>query len=1065
MSTPAADFDPYRKWLAISDPRRPVNHYRLLGLELFENDLEVVQNASDARMALVRTFASGKHSTLSQKILNELAAAKVCLLNPTKRAAYDAKLRADQAAEEQAAAPPAPPAVAAPAVPPARAVPVAHPLPVAQPFPVAPPPLVPRAPSPFPPARTLDAGDLDDDSEEIPVEEAEELLRQAAAMETQQLQQQQQPPGAAPIAIATGWKPPTGWTAPVDAVEPSSRSSLRSAPRGTGADNTYLLAGGAALGVLCLALVWLATAGGNGRETPRNVVKGPEPRPQNGLGSLVPSHAGSASSHVTTHRSATEGTAGGPEDERPSEHADAGPTADPAGVHWPDRPRGRPTAASPEAVQEYHAEAGLLAAQFLDAQSFAAVDWEGKVYLGESETGEMEVRFRIPDGPLSAALVLPGKRQVVAATAGKRIVVYNLSDGAEAVSCERVGKLVRRMAAPVGGDYLSVIDTDGVPSVYRLSRGRLLERFNKNTEPIRWIQYFPGDWSRLLVVSPGRLQIWNAFRSASAGSWTDRRPDWTLGAAVDEGRELFAVDAQGRAAAWNASSSASRARDWNLGGGPYSTLAPHFHGPWLAVAGGGSFDKGEAHFVAPPGIFVVDALERKLLAEFHGHTDVVADLSFAPTGKRLLSASLDGTARIWKLPEALHKSGSGGSTPAAAEGDRLTGRLEFFSPAALFPGPSAHELPLAATTEKRPKKPADKEPAARVVPENAKEWLEKHPPLQPAPLADAGDVETYLSDYAPRLDDGGKALGRDEQLQLAKTWLADSQRLHDSEPGLARYLLVRAFVLASEGARGDGDAAFSILQEFEKQAESVPPELHLAVRTARSAMLRELLLLFRRQNQSAMTARMSGLLVDAEHSRVEALCAAGLFEDAKKALATPDFVELLRGFPTGERPEQQKRLKGAVDWALAARAKLQALLGDLAKSPSPAASEKLGVFLLTQTENPRAAAEHLSKSDSEGWKQLGELLAKADEDPAAYREAAKRALALSVELKVPRDQAGLVSVFLETLKELARGAQGTKLPGELKRDAEPLSAAWEKLPAPARDEVYVWLRPSLHGGK
>lgn len=1064
MSTPAADFDPYRKWLAISDPRRPVNHYRLLGLELFENDLEVVQNASDARMALVRTFASGKHSTLSQKILNELAAAKVCLLNPTKRAAYDAKLRAEQAAEEQASAPPATPSGAAPAAPLAKALPVAHPVPVAQALPSVPPPLVPRAPSAFPPARTLEQGDVDDDSEEIPVEEAEELLRQAAAMEAAQLQQQQQPPTAAPIAIATGWKPPTGWSAPVDAVEPSSRSSLRSAPRGAAADNTYLLAGGAALGVLCLALVWFATSGG--RETPRHVVKGPEPRPQNGLGSLVGSHAGGASSHATTHRSSTEGTAGHDSGhETQGEHADSGPTADPAGIHWPEKPRGRPTAASPESVQDYHAEAGLLAAQFLDAQNFAAVDWEGRVYQGESETGEMEVRFRIPDGPLSAALILPGKRQVVAATAGKRIVVYNLSDGAEAVSCERVGKLVRRMAAPVGGEYLSVIDTDGVPSVYRLSRGRLLERFSKTTEPIRWIQYYPGDWSRLLVVSPGRLQVWNAFRSASAGTWTDRRPDWTLGAAVDEGRELVAVDAHGRAAAWNASSSSSRARDWNLGGGPYSTLTPHLHGPWVAVAGGGSFDKGETHYVAPPGIFVVDALERKIVAEFHGHMDVVSDLSFAPTGKRLLSASLDGTARIWKLPDALHKSASPGSTPVAAEGDRLTGRLEFFSPAALFPGPSASELPLAATTEKRPKKPADKEPAPRNVPENAKDWLEKHPPLHPAPLADSGDVETYLSDYAPRLDDGGKALGRDEQLQLAKTWLADAQRLHDSEPGLARYLLVRAFVLSSEGARGDGDAAFSILQEFEKQAESVPPELHLAVRTARSAMLRELLLLFRRQNQSAMTARMSGLLVDAEHSRVEALCAAGLFEDAKKALASPDFVELVRGFPTGERADQQKRLKGAVDWALASRAKLQTLLGDLAKSPSPAASEKLGLFLLTQTENPRAAAEHLSKSEAEGWKQLGELLAKADEDPAVYREAAKKALALSSELKVPREQAGLVSVFLETLKELARGAQGTKLPAELKRDAEPLSAAWEKLPAPARDEVYGWLRPSLHGGK
>ncbi|GAB6165117.1 hypothetical protein JCM19992_11170 [Thermostilla marina] len=89
-------FDPYVQWLGIRDPERPPNHYRLLGLELFESDPEVIANAADRQMAYVRMFQNGPRAAVSQRILNEIAAAKVCLLNPESKAAYDAQLRMAQ---------------------------------------------------------------------------------------------------------------------------------------------------------------------------------------------------------------------------------------------------------------------------------------------------------------------------------------------------------------------------------------------------------------------------------------------------------------------------------------------------------------------------------------------------------------------------------------------------------------------------------------------------------------------------------------------------------------------------------------------------------------------------------------------------------------------------------------------------------------------------------------------------------------------------------------------------------------------------------------------------------
>lgn len=102
-------FDPYRKWLGIPEWEQPAHHYRLLGITVFENDPDVIEAAADRQMAFIRTYQSGQHSAISQKILNELSAARVCLLNPEKKKAYDSRLRmelAQKAGQVQVAGPP-----------------------------------------------------------------------------------------------------------------------------------------------------------------------------------------------------------------------------------------------------------------------------------------------------------------------------------------------------------------------------------------------------------------------------------------------------------------------------------------------------------------------------------------------------------------------------------------------------------------------------------------------------------------------------------------------------------------------------------------------------------------------------------------------------------------------------------------------------------------------------------------------------------------------------------------------------------------------------------------------
>jgi hypothetical protein len=95
-------FDPYRKWLGIPEGKRPPTHYQLLGISPDERDPEVINAAVVRQSAYVRNFQAGKYSAEATRLLNEIAAAKVCLLDPQKRTRYDAELRPDEPSSPKA---------------------------------------------------------------------------------------------------------------------------------------------------------------------------------------------------------------------------------------------------------------------------------------------------------------------------------------------------------------------------------------------------------------------------------------------------------------------------------------------------------------------------------------------------------------------------------------------------------------------------------------------------------------------------------------------------------------------------------------------------------------------------------------------------------------------------------------------------------------------------------------------------------------------------------------------------------------------------------------------------
>lgn len=88
----STQLDVYRDWLDIKETARPLTHYQLLGLKLFEDDPDAIRASYRKLNAHVRKYASGEYAPQSQALLNELCQAMLCLTDTVRKAEYDASL-------------------------------------------------------------------------------------------------------------------------------------------------------------------------------------------------------------------------------------------------------------------------------------------------------------------------------------------------------------------------------------------------------------------------------------------------------------------------------------------------------------------------------------------------------------------------------------------------------------------------------------------------------------------------------------------------------------------------------------------------------------------------------------------------------------------------------------------------------------------------------------------------------------------------------------------------------------------------------------------------------------
>ena len=85
-------FNPYRAWLGVVSQAARPTHYELLGLSPSRCDAQSVAEGFRRQMGRLNPHLSGEHAATAQRIAGELANARVVLLTPTTKRAYDSEL-------------------------------------------------------------------------------------------------------------------------------------------------------------------------------------------------------------------------------------------------------------------------------------------------------------------------------------------------------------------------------------------------------------------------------------------------------------------------------------------------------------------------------------------------------------------------------------------------------------------------------------------------------------------------------------------------------------------------------------------------------------------------------------------------------------------------------------------------------------------------------------------------------------------------------------------------------------------------------------------------------------
>jgi tRNA A-37 threonylcarbamoyl transferase component Bud32 len=219
-------------------------------------------------------------------------------------------------------------------------------------------------------------------------------------------------------------------------------------------------------------------------------------------------------------------------------------------------------------------------------------------------------------------------RSLAVSPDGKLAITGSLSDGMVRLWEAETGREKLRLKghmswvlaaafAPTGRPSALTASADGTARLWELESGRELRRLQGHKDQVLSVAVAPSGNAALTGSADGSVRLWDLRSGKEVRAWEG----------VSDQVWSVAFSPDGRYALWEcAESAASRL------GAPGARAGTAWEGAeWVLVLWGPKAER-EAH-------------------RFKGHTAKIMSAAFSPDGRCALSGSMDGTMRLWRLPE------------------------------------------------------------------------------------------------------------------------------------------------------------------------------------------------------------------------------------------------------------------------------------------------------------------------------------------------------------------------------------------------------------------------------
>jgi WD40 repeat protein len=280
-----------------------------------------------------------------------------------------------------------------------------------------------------------------------------------------------------------------------------------------------------------------------------------------------------------------------------------------------------------------------------DGRRLATVDDRGLGRVWDAESGEALAELRGHTSHVFSVIFSPDGGLIATASADRTARVWSAATGRPVAELRGHGNAVYGAAFSPSGKRVATVSEDHTARVWDAGDGHAITVLSGHVAPLHRVRFSPDGKQVLTAGQDGTVRLWDPTTSGDPIALRGHTEWVTSGAISPDGK--LALTASGRnGMSVNGRSGDATARLWDVATGRQLVILGGHAGPVVNAR----FSPDGSRIVTASADGTARLWDRtgRLVSVLRGHTPPLWDASFSPDGGLVLTAGQDESARLWQ---------------------------------------------------------------------------------------------------------------------------------------------------------------------------------------------------------------------------------------------------------------------------------------------------------------------------------------------------------------------------------------------------------------------------------